>query len=87
MHFFGFGGALAFLLGFFLTVYVLVDKLIAISYGVRQSLVTDNPLFYIALVMLIIGTQLFMGGFLAEMLSRNAPNRNKYEISERLGFE
>jgi hypothetical protein len=54
---------------------------------VRQSLVTDNPLFYIALVMLIIGTQLFMGGFLAEMLSRNAPNRNKYEISERLGFE
>ena len=87
MHFFGLGGALAFLIGFFLTAYVLMDKLIALQSGVRQSLVTDNPLFYLALVMLIIGTQLFMGGFLAEMLSRNAPNRNKYEISERLGFE
>lgn len=87
MHFFGFGGALAFLLGFCLTAYVLIDKLIAIRAGVRQSLVTDNPLFYIALVMLIVGTQLFMGGFLAEMLSRNSPSRNVYEISERVGIE
>ena len=87
MHLFGLCGALAFLVGFFLTAYVLIDKLVAINSGLRQSLVTDNPLFYIALVMLIVGTQLFMGGFLAEMLSRNAPNRNNYEISERLGFE
>ena len=87
MHLFGLWGALAFLVGFFLTAYVLIDKLVAINSGLRQSLVTDNPLFYIALVMLIVGTQLFMGGFLAEMLSRNAPNRNNYEISERLGFE
>jgi glycosyltransferase involved in cell wall biosynthesis len=87
MHLFGLWGALAFLVGFFLTAYVLIDKLVAINSGLRQSLVADNPLFYIALVMLIVGTQLFMGGFLAEMLSRNAPNRNNYEISERLGFE
>ena len=86
MHFFGFWGAIAFVVGFLLTSYVLVDKLVAIYQGVRQTLVTDNPLFYIALVMLIVGSQLFMGGFLAEMLSRNAPNRNKYEISEKLGF-
>jgi hypothetical protein len=43
-------------------------------------------LFYLALTMLIVGSQLFMGGFLAEMISRNATNRNQYEISERIGF-
>jgi glycosyltransferase involved in cell wall biosynthesis len=87
MHFFGFWGAVAFLTGFGLTAFVLIQKLLAISQGLRKTLVTDNPLFYIALVMLIVGSQLFMGGFLAEMMSRNAPNRNKYEISERLGLD
>ena len=87
MHFFGFWGAIAFVVGFLFTSYVLIDKFIALRSGIRQTLVTDNPLFYIALAMLLIGTQLFMGGFLAEMLSRNAPNRNKYEISKKLGFE
>lgn len=84
MHFFGFWGAVAFLFGFGLTVFVLVQKFMALSQGVRKTLVTDNPLFYLALVMLIVGSQLFMGGFLAEMLSRNAPNRNKYEISDKV---
>lgn len=87
MHFFGFWGAVAFLVGFGLTAFVLVQKFMALSQGVRKTLVTDNPLFYLALVMLIVGSQLFMGGFLAEMLSRNAPNRNKYEISDRVGVE
>ena len=87
MHFFGVLGAIAFIVGFLLTSYVLIDKFIALRSGIRQTLVADNALFYIALVMLLIGTQLFMGGFLAEMLSRNAPNRNKYEISDKLGFE
>ena len=87
MHFFGFWGAVAFVVGFGLTVFVLVQKFIALSQGVRQTLVADNPLFYLALVMLIVGSQLFMGGFLAEMLSRNAPNRNKYEITEKIGVE
>lgn len=84
MHFFGFWGAAAFLVGFGLTVFVLVQKFMALSQGVRKTLVTDNPLFYLALVMLIVGSQLFMGGFLAEMLSRNSPNRNKYEISDKV---
>jgi len=84
MHFFGFWGAVAFLFGFGLTVFVLVQKFMALSQGVRKTLVTDNPLFYLALVMLIVGSQLFMGGFLAEMLSRNSPNRNKYEISDKV---
>jgi glycosyltransferase involved in cell wall biosynthesis len=88
MHFFGFWGAMAFVVGFLLATYVLVDKFIAIYYkGIRQTLVADNPLFYIALVMLVVGTQLFMGGFLGEMISRNSPDRNRYQISERLGFE
>jgi glycosyltransferase involved in cell wall biosynthesis len=84
MHFFGFWGAVAFLVGFGLTAFVLVQKFMALSQGVRKTLVTDNPLFYLALVMLIVGSQLFMGGFLAEMLSRNAPNRNRYEISDKV---
>jgi glycosyltransferase involved in cell wall biosynthesis len=87
MHFFGFWGAVAFVMGFGLTAFVLIQKFVALSTGVNQILVADNPLFYLALTMLIVGSQLFMGGFLAEMISRNAPNRNQYEISERIGFE
>ncbi|MGB4079721.1 MAG: glycosyltransferase family 2 protein [Bacteroidia bacterium] len=86
MHFFGFWGAVAFVLGFSLTAFVLIQKFIALAKGMRHTLVADNPLFYLALTMLIVGSQLFMGGFLAEMISRNAPNRNQYEISERIGF-
>lgn len=86
MHFFGFWGAVAFLIGFGLTAYVLIDKFIALYLGVSQTLVTNNPLFYLALTMLIVGSQLFMGGFLAEMISRNAPNRNQYEIEEKIGL-
>ena len=59
---------------------------IAIGYrGIKGASVEER--IQLHLIMLIVVTQLFMGGFLAEMLSRNAPNRNKYEISERLGFE
>lgn len=87
MHFFGFWGAIAFIMGFGLTAFVLIQKFIALSQGVEKTLVADNPLFYLALTMLIVGSQLFMGGFLAEMVSRNTPNRNKYEISERLGVD
>ncbi len=87
MHFFGIWGAIAFLIGFILTAFVLIKKYIAILNNVNETLVADNPLFYLALVMLIIGSQMFIGGFLGEMISRNAPNRNKYEISERIGVE
>ena len=87
MHFFGFWGAIAIVIGFMLTAYVLIDKFIAISQNIPQTLVANNPLFYLALTMLIVGSQLFMGGFLAEMISRNAPNRNNYEVSEKIGLE
>lgn len=87
MHFFGFWGAIAIIIGFILTGYVLISKFVAISQNISQTLVADNPLFYLALTMLIVGSQLFMGGFLAEMVSRNAPNRNNYEVSEKIGLE
>jgi hypothetical protein len=86
MHFFGFWGAISFMLGFVLTAYVLINKFIAIMNNERETLVADNPLFYLALVTLIVGVQMFMGGFLGEMVSRNAPDRNRYEESDRLGL-
>jgi len=84
MHFFGVLGALSFMVGFAITVWILVAKLIAIANGIKQALVADNPLFYLALVALIIGMQLFLAGFLGEMIARSAPDRNKYEIEEVL---
>ncbi len=86
MHFFGFWGAISFLIGFGLTLYVLINKWIAILNNEKQQLVAENPLFYLALVALIVGVQLFMGGFLGEMISRNAPDRNRYEIGDRIGL-
>jgi glycosyltransferase involved in cell wall biosynthesis len=86
MHFFGFWGAISFMLGFVLTAYVLINKFIAIMNNERETLVADNPLFYLALVTLIVGVQMFMGGFLGEMVSRNAPDRNRYEESDRHGL-
>lgn len=86
MHFFGFWGAVSFLIGTVITAYVLISKLIAVINGEQQQLVAENPLFYLALVALIVGVQLFMGGFLGELISRNAPDRNRYEIGEKIGF-
>lgn len=86
MHFFGFWGAISFLIGFGLTAYILISKWIAIVNGEKKQLVAENPLFYLALVTLIVGVQLFMGGFLGEMVSRNAPDRNRYEIGDRIGL-
>ena len=87
MHFFGVYGAIAFFLGFAITVGILASKAWAIYNDRAQRLVADNPLFYLALVMLIVGTIMFIGGFLGEMISRNAPDRNKYEVSKQIGFE
>lgn len=84
MHFFGVLGVLSFLVGFAITMWILIDKLIAIINGIPQPLVTDLPWFYLALVALIIGMQLFLAGFLGEMIARSAPDRNKYEIEEVL---
>jgi len=80
MHVFGFLGSLMFMIGFMAVVVVGGVKLVAICQGVSAPLVTDSPYFYIALTMMILGTQLFVAGFLGELISRNAPGRNDYKI-------
>ena len=84
MHFFGTSGILMFLVGFVMTVWIIVEKLVLQSQGLRYRAVTDQPLFYLALVALVLGVMLFLAGFVGEMVSRNAPGRNNYQIKERL---
>ncbi len=79
MHFFGTWGLVFFLLGFIILVYLSIAKLIYQAYGIA-----DRPLFYFGILTLIIGTQLFVTGFLAELVSRNAPDRNHYLVEEEI---
>ena len=82
MHFFGFTGILMFLTGAFLTLWVIIEKLINQANGLDFRYVTDQPLFYLALVAIILGSQLFLSGFICEMISRNSSERNQYNIRE-----
>lgn len=84
MHFFGLFGTIVFMLGFGMFAYIGITKVIYLNEGVPAPLITDTPEFYVALVAMILGTQLFLAGFLAEMLSRNSPNRNNYKIEKVL---
>lgn len=82
MHFFGFTGILMFLAGGFLAIWIIVEKLIQQSNGLVFRPVTDQPLFYLALVAVLLGFQLFLAGFICEMISRNSSERNQYKIRE-----
>ena len=82
MHFFGFTGILMFLTGGFMTIWIIIEKLIQQSNGLKFRPVTDQPLFYLALVAVILGFQLFLAGFICEMVSRNSSERNHYNIRE-----
>ena len=82
MHFFGFTGILMFMAGAVLTVWVIAEKLIQQAQGLVYRPVTDQPLFYIALLAVVLGFQLFLAGFICEMVSRNSQERNKYNIKE-----
>lgn len=84
MHIFGLWGSLMFFIGFIAAIIVGVTKLIALANGQTLRLVTDSPYFYIALTMMIIGTQLFLTGFLAELVSRTSHDRNRYNISKEI---
>lgn len=84
MHFFGLLGSLMFLLGFISVVIVGAFKLYNMSVGNHYILVTDSPYFYLSLTAMIIGTQLFLAGFVGELVSRNAPGRNNYEVDEEI---
>jgi len=82
MHFFGLLGVLNFLVGLFMACWIIAEKLIYVIQDKRAPLVTDSPIFYIGLVAMIIGTQLFLAGFIGELVSRSNPERNSYNIKE-----
>lgn len=84
MHFFGLYGSLMFILGFLAVVVVGLNKLIAIFTHVKAPLVTDNPYFYLSLLAMILGTQLFLAGFVAEIVARNSSERNNYVIEKEI---
>ncbi|MBT3647793.1 MAG: glycosyltransferase family 2 protein [Flavobacteriales bacterium] len=84
MHLFGLIGTLMFFIGFILAAYLGAEKLYYLSVKVHAPLITDRPWFYMALVTMIIGVQLFLAGFLGELVSRNSPDRNNYLESKRL---
>ena len=84
MHVFGFLGSIFFIIGFFAVAIIGADKLWALSQGIPQRLVTDSPYFYISLTMMILGTQLFMTGFIGDLVSRSSANRNDYQIEKTI---
>jgi hypothetical protein len=81
MHFFGLWGTVFFLIGFGITFYLVIAKFIDSSVGL-----TNRPGFYLALATLIIGMQLFLAGFISELITRNAPGRNAYLIEDKIGL-
>ena len=84
MHIFGLWGSMMFFMGFIAAIIVGGSKLIALANGEASRLVTDSPYFYISLTLMIMGTQLFLSGFLAELVSRNSQDRNRYNISKEI---
>lgn len=84
MHFFGLLGTLMFFVGFFASAWIGFQKIYSMSQGIKAPLVTDSPYFYIALATMIIGTQLFLAGFVAELVSRSSSERNTYQIEKEI---
>lgn len=86
MHLFGALGVLMFVIGFLSTGFIITLKLVKLYAGWQTILVTDNPLFYIALTTMIIGTQLFLAGFLGEIILRTKNNEERYKVSSEMNF-
>lgn len=84
MHFFGFTGILMFLAGGILAIWIIIEKLVQQGQGLDFRPVTEQPLFYLALLAVILGFQLFLAGFICEMVSRNSTERNQYNIREEI---
>lgn len=84
MHVFGFLGTIVFFIGFIAAAIIGIDKLVAVANGQQMRLVTDSPYFYISLTMMMIGTQLFLAGFLGDLISRSSSGRNDYQISDKI---
>ena len=86
MHLFGALGVVMFLIGFIATGFIIALKLVKLYAGLPTILVTSNPLFYIALTTMIIGTQLFLAGFLGEIILRTKNNEERYKVSDEINF-
>lgn len=84
MHFFGTIGSICFIFGLGISIALIIEKLIEISKAAKYRDITQQPLFFIALVLIIVGTQLFLTGFIAELISRNSPQRNVYLIEKEI---
>ena len=84
MHVFGLLGTLVFIIGFISAFALGADKLYCLANGIKQRLVTDSPYFYISLTMMMIGTQLFLAGFIGDLVSRSSSTRNDYQIEEEI---
>ena len=84
MHFFGLYGSVMFLLGFLAVIAVGANKLVAIIEHVKAPLVTDSPYFYLAMLAMMLGTQLFLAGFVGEIVARNSTERNNYKIEKEI---
>ena len=82
MHFFGYSGIFMFLVGFVMTVWIIAAKLIRQAHGTYFRAVTDQPLFYLALLAVVLGVMLFLAGFVGELIARSGSDRNHYNIRE-----
>ena len=84
MHFFGYSGIFTFLVGTVMTCWIIIAKLVRQASGGHYRAVTDQPLFYLALLCVVLGFMMFLAGFIGEMISRSSGERNKYNIKDRL---
>lgn len=84
MHVFGFLGTLMFMIGFISVIILGADKMYCLTMGIPQRLITDSPYFFIALTMMMIGTQLFLTGFIGDLISRTSSGRNDYQIEKKV---
>ena len=84
MHFFGYSGLFMFLVGTVMTCWIIIAKLVRQAAGTYYRAVTDQPLFYLALLAVVLGVMLFLAGFIGEMVSRSSGERNKYNVKETL---
>ncbi|MCQ2204264.1 MAG: glycosyltransferase family 2 protein [Bacteroidales bacterium] len=87
MHLFGALGTLMFFIGFVAALWLGSKKIWCVCNGIPMPLLTSSPYFYLALTCMILGTQLFLAGFIAELVTRNAPERNVYMIAKKIGVE
>ena len=87
MHFFGLLGTLSFVTGFLITAWLIFEKIYGLSKGLKVREIVDQPLFFLAMVALIIGVQLFVTGFIAELMTSNQSKEIEYKIDEELNFD